>query len=61
MPPHPASGTVLYDFTAMHTTRQREFWDGDPIELGNAWIIGARATRLRGALSSRTRLGGNFG
>ena len=23
----------------MHTTWQREFWDGDPIELGNAWIM----------------------
>ena len=23
----------------MHTTRQREQWDGDPIELGDAWTL----------------------
>jgi hypothetical protein len=23
----------------MNTTRQREHWDGDPIELGDAWTL----------------------
>ena len=27
------------DLAAMNTTRQREHWDGDPIELGDAWTL----------------------
>jgi hypothetical protein len=23
----------------MNTTRQREYWDGDPMELGDAWTL----------------------
>jgi hypothetical protein len=30
----------------MNTTRQREHWDGDPIELGDAWTL-RRERRLR--------------
>jgi hypothetical protein len=28
-----------HDRAAMYTTRQREHWDGDPIELGDAWAL----------------------
>ena len=31
----------------MNTTRQREHWDGDPVELGDAWTLrkGAKVAR----------------
>jgi hypothetical protein len=36
--PSSLNGSPCYDPRHMNT-RQREHWDGDPIELGDAWIL----------------------
>ena len=45
----------------MNTTRQREHWDGDPIELGDAWTLSkgekvARCTLVSHPLGWELRL-----